>query len=82
LYEDEGTNYNYEKGAFAIIPIKYSEATKTVTIGERTGTFSGMLQKRTFRINIITPAKAMALEFSAGAGKEVNYEGKKLIIKP
>lgn len=82
LYEDEGTNYNYEKGAFAIIPIKYSEATKTVTIGERTGTFNGMLQKRTFRINIITPAKAMALDVSAGAGKEVNYEGKKLIIKP
>ncbi len=81
LYEDEGTNYNYEKGAFAIIPIKYNEAAKTITIGDRTGTFNGMLQKRTFRINMITPDKQMPLDFDAKFGKEVLYEGKKLIIK-
>ena len=30
LYEDEGTNYNYEKGAFSIIPTVYNEATKII----------------------------------------------------
>jgi alpha-D-xyloside xylohydrolase len=81
LYEDEGTNYNYEKGAFAIIPIKYNEATKTITVGDRKGTFNGMLQKRTFRINIITPNEAKHLDLDARCDKAVLYEGKKLIIK-
>jgi alpha-D-xyloside xylohydrolase len=81
LYEDEDTNYNYEKGAFSIIPIKYNEATKTVTVGNRKGSFNGMLQKRTFRINFITPNGAKALVFDAKFDKEVLYEGKKVVIK-
>jgi alpha-D-xyloside xylohydrolase len=32
LYEDEGTNYNYEKGASAVIPIKYTEATEQLLL--------------------------------------------------
>jgi alpha-D-xyloside xylohydrolase len=81
LYEDEGANYNYEKGAYAIIPVKYNEAAKTITIGDRKGSFSGMLQKRTFHINLITPGKTMVLDLDAKPGAAVLYEGKKLIIK-
>ncbi|OQP60522.1 alpha-xylosidase [Niastella vici] len=81
LYEDEGANYNYEKGAFTIIPVKYNEAAKTITIGDRKGTFNGMLPKRTFRINVITPNEAKHLEFDAKCDKEIMYEGKKLTIK-
>jgi alpha-D-xyloside xylohydrolase len=80
LYEDEGTNYNYEKGAFSIIPIKYNEATKTVTINDRKGWFNGMLQKRIVRINIISPGKAKRLDFDV-SDKEVTYEGKKITLK-
>ncbi|MET3876377.1 TIM-barrel domain-containing protein [Chitinophaga sp. OAE865] len=81
LYEDEGTNYNYEKGAFSIIPIKYSEGTSTVTIGDRKGSYSNMLAKRTFRINMITPNKAMHLDPGTTCDKEVVYEGKYITIK-
>jgi alpha-D-xyloside xylohydrolase len=81
LYEDEGTNYNYEKGAFSIIPVKYNEATGTVTVGNRKGSFNGMLQKRTFRINIIGPNEPKRLDFDAKGDKEVVYEGKQLNIK-
>jgi alpha-D-xyloside xylohydrolase len=80
LYEDEGTNYNYEKGAFSIIPIKYNEATKTITIGDRKGSFNGMLQKRIFRINIISKNKIKSLDFDA-SDKNVTYEGKKITVK-
>jgi alpha-D-xyloside xylohydrolase len=76
LYEDEGTNYNYEKGAYAVIPIKYSEATKTITVGDRKGSFNGMLSKRTFRINFITPEQAKNLDFDAKSDTEIFYEGK------
>ena len=80
LYEDEGTNYNCEKGAFSIIPIKYNEATKAITIDDRKGSFNGMLQKRIFRINIISPNNAKHLDFDA-SDKEVSYEGNKITIK-
>jgi alpha-D-xyloside xylohydrolase len=52
-----------------------------VTVGDRKGSFKGMLPKRTFRINLITPTKAKSLDFEAKCDKEVLYEGKKLIIK-
>jgi len=81
LYEDEGTNYDYEKGAFSTIHIKYNEAAKTVTIDDRKGMFNGMLQKRTFRINLITPTQAQRLDPDVRGRKEVLYEGKKTVIK-
>jgi alpha-D-xyloside xylohydrolase len=45
LYEDEGTNYNYEQGKYSIIPITYNDQTKTLAIGKRQGSFTGMLAK-------------------------------------
>jgi alpha-D-xyloside xylohydrolase len=39
LYEDEGTNYNYEKGAFSTIALAYNETQQSLTIGEREGSF-------------------------------------------
>jgi len=80
LYEDEGTNYNYEKGAFTIIPIKYNETTKTIIIGDRKGSFNGMLEKRVFNINIISPDKTQSLDFNS-SDKIIFYEGKKITIK-
>lgn len=53
LYEDEGDNYNYEKGIYATIPIRWTERTRTLTIGERKGTYPGMPEKRKF--TIVTP---------------------------
>ena len=37
LYEDENDTYNYEKGAYAIIPFHWDDAKRTLTIGERKG---------------------------------------------
>lgn len=50
LYEDEGDNYNYEKGAYSLIPLSWCEKNKTLTIGERQGSYPGMAAGRTFRI--------------------------------
>ena len=67
LYEDEGDNYNYEKGVYATIPISWSERTHTLTIGERKGSYPGMLEKRSF--TVITPdGKSQTVEYN---GKEV-----------
>ena len=50
LYEDEGDNYNYEKEMYSIIPIKWDNANKELTIGDRQGEFLGMFKKREFKV--------------------------------
>ena len=68
LYEDEGINYNYEKGIYSTISIYYSETNKTLIIDARKGEFAGMLKKRYFRIKYITKEKAVPLDFGNNAG--------------
>ncbi|MES2881940.1 MAG: TIM-barrel domain-containing protein, partial [Bacteroidota bacterium] len=69
LYEDENTNYNYEKGAFSNIAFNYSEALKQLTIGKRGGNFPGMLMSRTFRVVWVTQTSPRKLDFTADADK-------------
>lgn len=80
LYEDENTNYGYEAGRFAKIDFTYDEATKTLTIGKRQGTFPGMLQNRTFTIVPISADKPQAYDPDA-AGQEVKYNGSEISVK-
>lgn len=80
LYEDENLNYNYEKGAYAQIPFTYNEQSRTLTIGERKGSFEGMLKNRTFYIKVISKEKPNGIDF-AESGKKVKYNGKQVSIK-
>ena len=70
LYEDEGDNYNYEKGAFSTIPIIWEDSTRRLTIGKRKGEFDGMQKKRIF--NVILPD---------GTSKRIEYSGSKRSIR-
>ncbi len=80
LYEDEGVNYNYEKGAFSTIDFTYDEASKSLTIHTRKGTFDGMLQNRTF--NVIYVDKTSPREFNPDAkGIVVSYSSEEQILK-
>jgi alpha-D-xyloside xylohydrolase len=81
LYEDEGVNYNYEKGLFSEIPFSYNELTKTITIGKRKGSFAGMLKTRTIHIKVISKDKPAGLEFGKKAMKTVKYTGKEIVVK-
>ena len=53
LYEDEGDNYNYEKGAYSTIKFKWDEKAQKLTISPREGSFPGMQESRKFNIVII-----------------------------
>ena len=55
LYEDEGDNYNYEKGRFTEIQFAWDNASRTLSIAPRKGSYKGMLQDRTFRIVLVKP---------------------------
>lgn len=54
LYEDDGETYNYEKGAYSIIPVHWNDEAKTLTIGKRKGSFVGINKKRQFRIEFLS----------------------------
>lgn len=81
LYDDENTNYNYEKGAFSHIPFTYNEAAKELIIRAREGNFTGMLKNRTFKIVWISPAMAKDFDMERRADKEVTYSGKQIAVK-
>ena len=76
LYEDEGTNYNYEKGKYATIDITYDDASKTVSFGARKGQFPGMLKNRRFNVVLVTKDAPKPLNLENPEGVMVNYNGK------
>lgn len=81
LYEDEGTNYNYEQGEFSIIAFAYDDSTGSLRIGARQGSFDGMLTRRTFRIVYVEPEKPQGMDTTLGISKTVTYNGKEKHIK-
>ena len=80
LYEDEGTNYNYEKGKYATIDIRYDDIHKTVTFGRRQGAFKGMLKERRFNIVYIDKHHVRELNLENPDGQMVKYNGKELVV--
>lgn len=70
LYEDAGDGYGYEKGERMEILLTWSDSRRTLTIGQRRGSYPGMLQKRSF--NIVLPD---------GTARKVEYTGKKTSVK-
>ena len=69
LYEDEGDNYNYEKGVYSTITIKWNDKGRSLTIGKRQGEYPGMLKSRQF--TIVLPD---------GATQTITYDGTEKII--
>ena len=69
LYEDEGDNYNYEKGVYSTITFSWNDKARKLTIGARKGEFPGMLMSRQF--TIVLPD---------GRRQEVNYNGAECVI--
>lgn len=80
LYEDEGVNYDYEQNKYAMIPMEYEEATKTLTIAERKGDFPGMLKERIFEVVVVNKDKPQTFDLKA-QGVVVKYNGEKLTVK-
>jgi alpha-D-xyloside xylohydrolase len=81
LYEDEGLNYNYERGECARIPIRWDDATGTLTIGKREGSFPGMLVDRTFNVILVLKSKPVGFTFTPSADRVVRYNGEQVELR-
>lgn len=53
LYEDEGDNYEFENGAYAVTEFAWDETAQQLTVGERKGQFKGM-QELQYIVNIVS----------------------------
>ena len=82
LYEDESDNYDYEKGARSVIPMNWDDTRQTLTIGDRKGSFPGMIETRTFRILFVGENHGTGVEPTAKADKTVQYSGRSITVAP
>jgi alpha-D-xyloside xylohydrolase len=80
LYEDEGTNYNYEKGLYSTIEFKYDEKSRSLTIGKRRGEYPGMLKSRTINLIYVTPGKPVGYNPVATPQESVTYDGDEVSV--
>ncbi len=74
IYEDEGDNYNCEKGEFSTFTLTWNDAEKTLEIGNRKGSFAGMKQERMLNIVVVTPQQGTGSKPSAPV-KTITYSG-------
>lgn len=81
LYEDENDNYNYEKGMYSTITFTWNDRNKTFTVGNRQGSFAGMLAERKFHVVLVGPNKGTGIEMTGAADRTIIYNGKKQVIK-
>jgi alpha-D-xyloside xylohydrolase len=81
LYEDDGTTYGYEHGAFTRIPIRWDNAKRTLTIAQRTGSFPGMLKERTFEVVLVNHTSTAGWDNPKPATMSVHYTGEAVDVR-
>lgn len=82
LYEDEGTNYNYEKGSFSTIKISYDASTGFLNLADRQGSYEGMLSNRVFNIVYIDSMNTRTFNLNeTKLNQKIKYDGKKINLK-
>lgn len=77
VYEDDGTNYDYEKGLYSNIRFIWNDARNELTITRREGKFPGMNTTRNIRIIKISNA----LNGNTNKEKTIIYNGQKVSVK-
>lgn len=73
LYEDEGTTYDYEQGAYSLIPMSWDEAHERFTMHERQGSFEGMITERDVTVRLVSPKGVTA--------HHIRYTGTEITIQ-
>lgn len=74
-YEDEGDSYRYEENIYSKVPMKWDDASRTLTLGVREGSYPGMPEQVKMNLKLILP------ECATPEIKECVYTGKEMKIK-
>jgi len=81
LYEDENDNYNYEKGFYSLINFKWDDVERVLSISKLEGKFSGMLEKRKFKIVIVETSKGTGINSFEKYDKIIDYNGNMITVE-
>ncbi|GAE94350.1 alpha-xylosidase [Gracilibacillus boraciitolerans JCM 21714] len=74
LYDDEGDTYEYEKGAYATITLRWEDQNNCLVIEDRQGTYPGMKMSMKLLLIIIDGGKENVDQ------KNITYNGEQTII--
>jgi alpha-D-xyloside xylohydrolase len=81
VYEDDNETYNYEKGQYAAYELTWNDAAKTLTVGDRQGSFPGMMASRTLSIELASQDANAGIGEGSANVKTVTYSGKKIEVR-
>ena len=79
LYNDEGDNYNYEKGKYTSIPFDWNDQNQTLTVDRQKGAYAGAVKKYVFNIVWVSEEKGIGIDISPRRASVV-YTGNKISI--
>ena len=81
LYDDAGDGFGYERGERATIPLRWDDATGTLTIGPRAGAYPAMPATRQFRIVLVGRGQGAGAEPDAASDRTVEFNGQAVSVK-
>jgi alpha-D-xyloside xylohydrolase len=81
FYDDEGDNYNYERGASEVIAMTWDDAQALLTIGDRRGSYSTMPATRTFVLRVDELGNDRLDSSSPVVGRTVEYDGRRTAVR-
>jgi alpha-D-xyloside xylohydrolase len=81
LYEDDGGTYAYEQGEHSTITFTWKEATQTLAIGARSGSYPGMSEDRSFAIVKVAQMRGVGEGETANPDRVVHYDGRAQTVK-
>jgi alpha-D-xyloside xylohydrolase len=80
MYEDEGDNYNYEKGVYSTIAFNWDEATQQLRIDARKGSYPGMAKTRTFQVVLVGKGHGAGVRVTDKPDKAITYQGEAQVV--
>jgi Domain of unknown function (DUF5110)/Domain of unknown function (DUF4968) len=81
LYADQGDTYNYEKGAYATIALRWNDSLHLLTIAKREGSYPGMAQELRFNIVFVHKDHRTEIAETRVTDSTVTYDGRAVEIK-
>jgi len=78
-YEDAGEGWGYERGEYALIRMRWNDASGKLTIERRAGRFPGMQVRRVFKVVVVGPSAGRGAE-QDGKTIDVVYDGSAVTV--
>jgi alpha-D-xyloside xylohydrolase len=80
LYEDAGDGYGYAAGESSLVPVRWDEASRTLSLGERHGSYPGMATTRVIEVVVVAPGHGWP-GVTSGEVRRFVYDGRPADIR-